>query len=79
MNNNKVKLDKRIKWLRITLFAGVFLVISHLIQLIFYSEDNFRIFMNGSQFILFTIFTISSWYQIKQTRKKLPESGALRN
>ena len=76
MNNNKSSLQKRIKWLRILLVAGIFLVIANLVQLIFYSEENFRIFMNGLQFILVTALTISFWFQLKNARKSLQQSEA---
>ena len=76
MNNNKSSLQKRIKWLRILLVAGIFIVIANLVQLIFYSEENFRIFMNGLQFILVTALTISFWFQLKNARKSLQQSEA---
>ena len=76
MNNSKSQMQKRIKWLKILLVAGIFLVIANLIQLIFYSDENFRIFLNVLQFILVTSLTISFWFQLKNARKMLQEEMA---
>ena len=69
--NDKSKLEKRLKWLQIYIALGIILVISHLMQLIFYTQDNFRIFMNGLQSILFMIITINYWFQFKKAKEQL--------
>lgn len=74
MNNDKSQLRKRIKWLRIGLFAGVFLIVLLLGQLVFYFAGNFKTFMYGLQLILWTIFTTSNWFQYKKVKAQLQEN-----
>ncbi len=71
MNNNKFQLEKRFKWLRIGLIAGVLLIVLFLGQIIFTSTDNFHTFMNWFQFILWTTFSITNWFQFKKVKEQL--------
>ena len=69
--NDKLKQRKRMKWLRILFVLGIIVSIGHLVRLIFYTHDNFRIFMNSLQSILFTVLTINYWVQLKKAREQL--------
>ena len=73
MNDNKFQLEKRLKWVHVSLFAGVLLILLLLGQLIYYFGENFKTFMNGLQLILWTIFTVSNWFQFKQIKLQLQE------
>ena len=73
MNNERTKIEKRIKWLRLSHFAGIILILLLLGQLIYYFGENFKTFMNGLQLILWTIFTISNWSQYKKVKQQLQE------
>lgn len=71
MNDEQTNLLKRRKWMRIILLVWVVIVASYLIQLIFYAEDNSRIFIDGLLSFLNIGIAIGDWFQLKKINKQL--------
>ena len=71
MNDEQTKLLKRRKWMRITLLIWIVIAVSYLIRLIFFPEDNFRIFMDGLLSFLNIGIAIGYWFQLKKINKQL--------
>ena len=72
--NDKSKLEKRIKWLRLTFYINIFLVVFYLGLIIFKSTDNSHKLMYWVQCVLWTSISIVYWFEFKKAKVKIQEN-----